>query len=355
MDVKRFKFMLMTTFNIKLDSIRFTEEGKKMILIRKEVSMADPTFDRRKELRCFEYSGEEKNQVAGGWIMSVSSDGGAVVTMSKDRLWAWNMHNGAAVLLDSAATGCDGHDAEMRVTFALPNRIVVQWQFYSKDKPNDTGGAVAIFNSDTGRALNCLKWVGTLDFAFLVLPKTSRKVFVYNRSAFVRMWDLEDGTERNVLSMPKASFVELKVNAQGDRIAVLDRPQKVHLFDCNTGQYIACLSGHYDACGSYLKYEFSPGGRLLSTGGIDTDIRVWETGSGQELGVLRHPKQVTPAFVDDHTLLATAASVAGAPDRVWSVLPGSQALLDYVNALIAAEVLPERIEPLMLSALGIDG
>jgi hypothetical protein len=267
--------------------------------------------------------------------------------MSKDGLWVWNMHNGEVVRLDSVATGCDEGAVERRVSFASANRVVVQWYYY-------TGGAIGLFNGDTGRSLNYLKWAGTSDSAFIVLPKTSRLAFV-NRSDTVRSWDLEDGAERHVLSIPKASFVELKVNAQADRIAALDRPQTVHLLDCNTGQYIARLSGHYDACGSYLKYEFSPDGRQLLTGGIDADIRLWESVTGQELGLLRHPTQVTSTFVDDHTLLASSAGGVKAPDRLWSVLPGSQALLDYVDALIAAEVLPARLEPSMLSALGVEG
>jgi WD40 repeat protein len=73
--------------------------------------------------------------------------------------------------------------------------------------------------------------------------------------------------------------------------------------------------------GEIFTVAFSPDGRRLLTASADNAARVWDTASGQVIGLLQHEYKVNgAAFSADGTLVVTASSDSTA--RIWSAVTG---------------------------------
>ena len=93
------------------------------------------------------------------------------------------------------------------------------------------------------------------------------------------------------------------------------------LWEAGSGKQVGVLEGHSDPVSSVA---FSPDGKLVLTGSLDRTARLWETGSGKQVGKLEgHSSSVeSVSFSLDSKLVLTGSSDRTA--RLWEVGSGKQ-------------------------------
>jgi WD40 repeat protein len=154
----------------------------------------------------------------------------------------------------------------------------------------------------------------------------------------VRLWDLASGeilhtmtgrtdrvswppwrsaTGENPRTVIADSFARVRFGRDGRLLAVGSRNGSVRLWDPADGGEPRTLTGH---AGSVDGLAFSPGGRLLASGG-DTTVRLWDPATGENLHVLSHGANVCGlAFSPGGRLLASACEDRTA--RLWDPVGG---------------------------------
>jgi WD40 repeat protein len=141
-------------------------------------------------------------------------------------------------------------------------------------------------------------------------------------AAEVRLWDIRTGRLEAVLA-GHTDWVARVVFSPGGKILATgggSRDPTVRLWDLPGGQLRAVLRGH--TSGEVRTLIFSPDGRRLATGAGygDASVRLWDVETGRLLAALpRLPGEAVPEFSPDGSLLALAN---GPEVRLWE-LPAS--------------------------------
>jgi WD40 repeat protein len=102
----------------------------------------------------------------------------------------------------------------------------------------------------------------------------------------VALWDLEE--RRQVAALPGGTLA-LAFHPRGGQLAVATLKQTVRVWEVPGGRPVAELIGHLDVV-TCLAY--SPDGRWLATGGDDRTVRLWDPGTGVQLGLVELDTQV---------------------------------------------------------------
>jgi WD40 repeat protein len=189
-----------------------------------------------------------------------------------------------------------------------------------------------------------------------------RLLAVRGRDDTVRLWDLESGAQVHQWSLPTNSFVDSRLvfSRKGDLLAAGGWDSTVHVWEVESRKTVAVLRGAVNAAardivfspdnrwlasGGYnadqgiciwdlqtskpmqflrghrrtiLSLAVSTDGHLLASGSEDGTIRLWDTRTWKEVGLLQHETNVYGlAFSPDDTRLAAACG--DSVIRLWDV------------------------------------
>ena len=141
----------------------------------------------------------------------------------------------------------------------------------------------------------------------------------------VSIWNLSDAHPSRVLATDQAVNT-LQLNATDTLLAVatgwryesMIESGSITVFDFETGEALAELSGHTDII---PVVAFSPDNNLLTSGSWDASVRLWDISSGTEINALyAHTDEITQLrFNPSGTLLASGSN--DGTIRLWGI-PG---------------------------------
>jgi WD40 repeat protein len=143
----------------------------------------------------------------------------------------------------------------------------------------------------------------------------------------VKVWDTADG--RELLSVPgkaatrwDAALNSVAFSPDGRRLAFADG-RTVRVCDATTGNDVH-PPGKQQASANCVTY--SPDGRQLASGSVEGTVKVWDTGTGQEVLAFHHAAGIwTLAFSPDSRRLAAAGG--NSTVKVWDLTAGKEALI----------------------------
>ena len=99
----------------------------------------------------------------------------------------------------------------------------------------------------------------------------------------MRLWDTETGEQKaiftmeeeqvGIFSMPVITITSVAISPDGKTLAIGNMRDTVQLWDIETGEQKAILTGHTDRVWTFA---FSPDGKTLASGGWDGTVLVWK-------------------------------------------------------------------------------
>ena len=120
----------------------------------------------------------------------------------------------------------------------------------------------------------------------------------------VRLWDPESGQTVATLSGHSSDVRTLAFSPDGYLLATAGSDQTVRLWDVQTRRCLRVLSGHTDAV-RYLC--FSPDGTRLATAANDKSVKIWDVASGRAVSQLPWVEKIAGvSYTRDGKRLATA-------------------------------------------------
>jgi WD40 repeat protein/energy-coupling factor transporter ATP-binding protein EcfA2 len=161
-----------------------------------------------------------------------------------------------------------------------------------------------------------------------------KRVVTASGDDMARVWDAETGQILAELSGHTEYLLRAVFSPDGKFIVTASNDKTARIWDAQTGKSLAELRGHTLSVDSAA---FSPDGKRIVTSSDDATARVWDTATGQSLAILNgHTKFVNSSvFSPDGKFIVTAGSDNMA--RIWDVRTGlSLAILhghtDAVNS-----------------------
>jgi len=137
----------------------------------------------------------------------------------------------------------------------------------------------------------------------------------------VRVWDTATGENVFTLSGFEDTVFDVAFSPDGSTLAIQvgsTNTEETQLWDAITGQFIRVL-----ASGQGLIYDitYNEDGSLLTSSGLDGNVRIWDTATGSEVLTLHgHASTVNrAAFSPDGSRLATSSDDGTA--RIWDITP----------------------------------
>ncbi len=225
-------------------------------------------------------SGKELREVAAepGWCRpAFSPDGKTLYTGEWDSpVRAWDLETGKER---------PAFDNQHRRLFALAASRDGRW-LAAADHPQAAGGArleVAVWDlSAGGEPRKFLPRPGTVrTWALAFSPDGGRLAAVGGEpykekgtgQAFVALWDLRDGGEKFIATVPGAALMSVAFSPDGRLLATGGKDGAVRLWETATARERHCFTGHQDTA---FGVTFSPDGKLLASSSADAPVFVWD-------------------------------------------------------------------------------
>jgi WD40 repeat protein len=126
---------------------------------------------------------------------------------------------------------------------------------------------------------------------------------------------------RAVMPGSRGAIMSLDVSRDGEKVVTASRDHTARIFDTGSGRPLEVLRGHD---GPVVKAAFAPDGHRVVTASDDGTARIWDASSGESLAVLRHDGGPvnSAAFSRDGRRIVTAGKDGTA--RVWDASSGRQ-------------------------------
>jgi WD40 repeat protein len=158
--------------------------------------------------------------------------------------------------------------------------------------------------------------------------------------------------DRTEITIPMAGMVAF--SPDGKTLAIGDSNGTLKLWDTGTGEEIHALSGHLNLISDF---SFSPAGRFLASASFDGQVKIWDVASGAQVGVIKgFDDQGTGVdFNPDGKRLATVDQ--GGNVHVWNLAPVIEPNSGEIDPFEITEILfnrqlPERVNDVDFSPDG---
>ncbi len=171
--------------------------------------------------------------------------------------------------------------------------------------------------------------------AVAVMANESRAVSV-SRDKFLQVWELNSGTELNVL---KGHTQSVNAVAIGDGYAVsASDDHTLRVWDLENGKRIYTLEEHTD---KVLAVAATPDRRLVVSGSLDETLKVWDPEYGEELDTLEGHAASAVAITPDGRIVISGS--LGGTLKVWDLEHRSElhTLEGHTSTVWAVAVTPD--------------
>ena len=232
--------------------------------------------------------------------MALSSDGATLAMSYRDgaiRLWD-------AATMARIAT-LEGHWSRVNsVSFSFDGTLLAS---------GSSDNTVRLWDVLTRNLIGTLEghrsWVASVSFSSdgtLLASGSSDKT--------VRLWDVGSRMQVGTLEGHTDAVYGVSFSPDGAILASAGGGDKtVNLWDVRTRNLIESLEGHESPVDVV---SFSPDGRILASGSHLT-LKLWETGTWEQIGVLEGGRAVALSFSRDGTILASGSFLGAV--RLWDV------------------------------------
>jgi len=188
-------------------------------------------------------------------------------------------------------------------------------------------GTSRIWSTTTGKTLAVLKHGDSVN-SVAYSPNAS-KIVTASSDTTVRIWDAvtgkplvllpHDAAVRSAVFSPDGTKV-LTIMGDHSGLVIPDRDYIAIVWNSATAEQLAVLRGHSSPINSAV---FSPDGTKIATASFDRTARLWDSGTGTMLEILKHPATVfSAAFSADGDSVVTASADGGT--RIWNATSGKQ-------------------------------
>jgi WD40 repeat protein len=320
--------------------------------------------DTGEELRCFPLDSERsigQVQIREGYQtpqLALSADGSRLLSAQYGRVWFWDVSRGkklrklggnwgkltaVALSRDHRLYACGNWDGELALgdtsgrvlQFLTPvtreeRGAEVTVLAFSPDAKQlacgDGGGAIRIYESDTGKQLQEIAAHGW-DVQALAYTADGRSLVSGGRDGCVRVWDVRTGREQIATHLNRGA-IQVALSADGTRLATAGTQQPIHCWEAATGkefQELKLRGGyHYDRAPRL--FFSADGSRLRAT--TDRGLRLWDVDSGGERRQVPYPDGASTSDLSPDGRFAARWSREGgkvtlvnvaSPSRRWAV------------------------------------
>jgi WD40 repeat protein/tetratricopeptide (TPR) repeat protein len=271
--------------------------------------------------------------VMGVTGVAFSPDGQRLASGSYGDVQLWEVSSGRELLT------LRGHTSRVRSVAFSPDgqRLASATSDYDGRKP----GEVKVWDAVRGRELLTLRG-HTLGVTCVVFSADGQRLASASDDQTVKLWEASSGRELLTLRGHTGLVSSVAFSPDGQRLASGSGDQTVKLWETDSSRKLLTLHG---LAGSGQSVAFSPDGQRLASASNDRTVKqrlararyegrvkVWDTGSGQELLTLRgHTDYVTSvAFSPDGQRLASAGRdyYGRKPGevKVWDAVSGRELL-----------------------------
>jgi WD40 repeat protein len=178
-----------------------------------------------------------------------------------------------------------------------------------------TGDPVTLWDVDKGRIIRTLP-SGNERVTHIAFSPDGKTLATSITGVGIKLFDVE--TLKDPVLLPTRSSAP--VFSPDSRTLAISADKNVELWSVDSKARVGLLEGHEERVSAVA---FSPGGKILATGGRDKTIRFWDVATGKQIAVVRGHKwggcDIT--FSPDGTILASGGGKFMEPGEVflWDV------------------------------------
>ncbi len=268
-------------------------------------------------------------EVAGGkTLLSKKLDGAAHVGFSPDGESLATVTQAKTVQIWDVITGEEqskflGATVPLRAVAFSPDGKKLVAGGGDQQRPNPNGiipkdapstGTVFVWNVVTHRLIQKLEPEGSILNSLIALSPDCTLVAGFSFNGQIRIWELATSTMKTELS-PQQQLFGLAFSPDGRSLAAATGSGSVQLWDSNTGEEMATLSGHVGLCRCMA---FAEGGKKLVSGGNARSLKLWDVSGKKELASLHEGERaedmlvpLSMAATSDGSLIALATEDKG--------------------------------------------